>query len=128
MAIVAVNIAVVAPSIAMTRAQAQRRQPKPIIAAHRAMRVPFALLVLNRVMTPLAMAVATRAVVVAIVATKVMAVKRALKARKQSTMPRVLRQAGQRKHLVSHKAHALKLTTLHKPMINVTCKMAQKVS
>jgi ribonuclease E len=40
----------------------------------------------------------------------------------------VLRQAGQRKHRVSHKAHALKPATLHKPMINVTCKMVQKVS
>jgi hypothetical protein len=128
MAIVAVNIAVVAPSIAMTHAQAQRHPPTSIIAAHRAMRVPVAPLVLSRVMTPLAKAVALRAVVVAIVVTKVMAVKRALKARKQSTMPRVLRQAGQRKHRVSHKDHALKPATLHKPMINVTCKMAQKVS
>jgi hypothetical protein len=102
MAIVAVNIAVVAPSIAMTHAQAQRHQPIPIIAAHRAMRVPVALLVLSRVMTPLAKAVAIHAVVVATVATKVTVVKRALMARKQSTMQRVLRQAGQRKHLVSH--------------------------
>jgi hypothetical protein len=53
-------------------------------------------------MTPLAKAVAIHAVVVATVATKVTAVKRALKARKQSTMPRVLRQAGQRRHFVNH--------------------------
>jgi hypothetical protein len=91
MAIVAVNIAVVAPSIATTHAQAQRHQPRPTIAAHRAMRVPAAPLVLSRVMTPLAKAVAIRAVVVAIVETKVTSVKRALKERRQSTMPRVLR-------------------------------------
>ena len=124
--IVAVNIAVVAPSIATTHAQAQRHQPRQTIAAHRAMRVPAAPLVLSRVMTPLAKAVAIRAVVVATVATKVTAVKRALKARRQSTMPRLLRQAGLCKHLVNHKAHAPKRAILYKPMINVTCKTAQK--
>ena len=86
--IVAVNIAVVAPSIAMTPAQAQRHQPTPIIAAHHAMRVMVAPLVQSRVMTPLAKVVVILAVVVATVVTKVTAGKRALRARRQSTLPR----------------------------------------
>jgi hypothetical protein len=126
--IVAVNIAVVAPSIAMTPAQAQRHQPTPIIAAHHAMRVRVAPLVQSRVMTPLAKVVVILAVVVATVATKVTAGKRALRARRQSTLPRALKQAGLRKHLVSHKAHAPKQAILCKPMINVTCKTAPRVS
>jgi hypothetical protein len=128
MAIAAVNIAVVALSIATTHAQAQRHQPIPIIVALPAMRVPVAPLVLSKVRTPLVKAVVIHAVVVAIVATKVMAVKTALKARRQPTLLRLLKQAGPCRHLVRHKVHALKQVTLHKPMINVTCKTAQKAS
>jgi len=126
--IVAVSIVVVVPSIAATRAQAPRPQPIPIIAAHRAMRVLVAPLVLSRVMTLHVKAVAIRADVVATAATKVTADKTVLTARKQSTALQVFKQAVQRKHHVSRKAHALKRLALHKPMINVTCKTAQKVN
>jgi hypothetical protein len=92
------------------------------------MRVLVAPLALSRVMTPHVKAVAIRAAVVAIVVTKVTADKTALTARKQSTQQLVRKRTAQRRHHVSRKAHALKRLSQHKPMINVTCKTAQKVS
>ena len=128
MVIVAVNIVVVAPSIATMLALAPKHQPTPTTAAHRARKVQVAQLALSRVMTQHVKAVETHAAVVATVATRVTADKTALTPRKQSIPQRVFRQAAQRKHRVSRKARVLKLPAQHKPMINVIYKTAQKVS
>ena len=82
----------------------------------------------SRVMTPHVKADAIHAAVVATVATRVTADKTALTPRKRSTLQLVFKQAAQRRHHVSRKAHAPMPPIPRRPRINVICKTVPKVN
>ena len=130
MVVAVVNIAVAAPSIALTHAQAQRLQLTRTTAAHRAKkaRTPVALQVLSKAMTAHVKVVAIHAAVDVSAAMKVMVVKRALKALRLSAQQRAHRRAVPPRRHVSRKAHVLRRLALHKRTTNCTCKTALKVS
>jgi len=114
----------------MMHVQVQSHRAKQTTAAHLVtkVRVRVALRALSKTRTAHARAVAIHADVDANAATKVTVAKKAPTALRHPALPQAHKQAVLRKRHVSRKDHALTRPTLHKPMINISCKTDQKVN